>query len=221
VTVAAGTVSLVKGYEWLRKVCLVGGVVLLGFWFHSQISMINLANVAALQLPTVHQNLSWFVLLGGAILASIIVGNVYCATLCPFGALQELLYRIVPVRLAIGRQVHERSRLIKEIITWEIILGVLLVGKGTLCRYEPFDTVFAQHGDILNWMLVVLVLGSAVFIYRFWCRYFCGVGVILGLIGRVNPRRIRGECAFCFIETGAGPHGCKTCPRGPRREDRC
>jgi NosR/NirI family nitrous oxide reductase transcriptional regulator len=218
VLLVLGTVSLVKRYEWLRKVTLALGLVLLGFALHSQISMINVANVAALQWPVLHQNISWFVLFGGAALASIAVGNIYCATLCPFAALQEFLYRLIPVRLAVPRALHERSRLIKEIIAWEIILGVLLVGSGTLCRYEPFDTVFAQHGDLLAWLLAILVLGSSVFIYRFWCRYFCGVGVILSLVGRVNPRRARAECAFCFIETGAGPEGCGTCAQGRRGE---
>lgn len=219
VLLALGTVSLVKRYERLRKATLASGLVLLGFALHSQISMINFANVAALQWPALHGNISWFVLFGGAALMSVAVGNIYCAALCPFGAFQEFLHRLIPVRLAVPRALHERSRLIKEIIAWEIILGVLLIGSGTLCRYEPFDTVFARHGDLLAWLLAIIVLSSSIFIYRFWCRYFCGVGVILNLVGRINPRRARAECAFCFIETGAGPEGCKRCARGRRGEE--
>jgi len=43
------------------------------------------------------------------------------------------------------------------------------------------------------WVSLVLILVTSLFIERFWCRYFCVVGMALHLMGRLGLRRKRGS----------------------------
>ncbi|MCB1725133.1 MAG: 4Fe-4S binding protein [Gammaproteobacteria bacterium] len=140
--------------------------------------------------------------------------GVYCGWLCPFGALQELLYR-AGQRLGIrGRElptvVHERLLALKYVVLIGLF-GLFLQSLVLAERYaevEPFKTVFALHfareWPFVVYALVLLVLG--LFIRKAFCRYLCPLGAALTFPSRFRIfdwLRRRKECG----------RPCQTCAR--------
>ncbi len=115
-------------------------------------------------------------------------GRVFCAGVCPFGALQELVnvknYRLPrPVAVTL------------EMIPWiYLIFAVLYAATRSsfiLCRFDPFIGIFRLGGDI-GWILVGAgFLVAAVFTGRPFCRFLCPYGALLSLFSRVSVWKVR------------------------------
>jgi polyferredoxin len=69
---------------------------------------------------------------------------------------------------------------------------VILSGSQEILRYEPFAMAFSLRGTYLMWASLILILAASLVIDRFWCRYFCVVGMALSLLGKLGLRRTRG-----------------------------
>ncbi|MES0329229.1 MAG: 4Fe-4S binding protein, partial [Dehalococcoidales bacterium] len=52
----------------------------------------------------------------------------------------------------------------------------------TVSVFEPWNALFSLYGDPLQWLLVVLTLVVATFVYNFWCYYLCPVGATMDII---------------------------------------
>ena len=112
----------------------------------------------------------------------------YCGWLCPFGALQELtnrlacLARIPQWRLPFG--LHERLWPIKYVI-FLALFALFLQDPAEAVRgaeVEPFKTAIILKFD-RAWPYVLFalaMLAPGLFIERFYCRYVCPLGALLG-----------------------------------------
>jgi ferredoxin len=117
------------------------------------------------------------------ILFALLFGRVFCAGVCPLGALQELVnvksYRLSPsLSLALG------------VLPWiYLIFAVLFAVTRTgfiICRFDPFIGIFRLGGDIGMIVFGVLLLVASVFTGRPFCRFLCPYGALLGLFSRVS-----------------------------------
>lgn len=131
--------------------------------------------------------------------------GVYCGWLCPFGALQEHLFRLGQ-RLGIkGRElptvVHERLLALKYIIMLGLF-GLSLHSLRTaelVAEVEPFKTVFMLR-FVREWPFVVYALAFlmlGLFIRKAYCRYVCPLGAALTFPSRFRIfdwLRRRKEC---------------------------
>jgi NosR/NirI family nitrous oxide reductase transcriptional regulator len=139
---------------------------------------------------------------------------VYCGWLCPFGALQELLYR-AGQRLGIRDRelptvVHERLLALKYLV----LLGLFALSLQSLAtaelvaEVEPFKTVFALR-FLREWPFVLyalILLAFGLIIRKAFCRYLCPLGAALTFPGRFRIfdwLRRRKECG----------RPCQTCAR--------
>ena len=187
---------LVQHPKFLSRVrtwFLIWTVLFVGWYTLAQLSVVN---VLTFIVAIIH-GFSWdnflidpmlFLLWGFVAMTLLLWGRgVYCGWLCPFGALQELLFRL-GARLGIKSyefpdSVHQRLWAIKYLI----LLGLFgislqsLVYAERLAEVEPFKTAFTLR-FMREWGFVVYALSLLViglFIRKFYCRYLCPLGAAL------------------------------------------
>jgi len=193
---------------WLRRrralwLLAIAALVYFGFYRHGCICAIgSIQNVALAIADTSYTipitAIGFFSL---PILFSLLFGRVFCGSICPLGAMQEL----VIVRAArIPRQLVAPLSLLRYVY---LGLAILLAVTGTafiICRYDPFIGLMRLGGSpgMLIFGGVFLLLGTV--IARPYCRFLCPYGAILGLCSKVAwkqttiaPRNDCIDCKFC------------------------
>ncbi|MBN1793854.1 MAG: 4Fe-4S binding protein [Candidatus Omnitrophica bacterium] len=194
----------------LRYVILCISVVYFGFLAGEFLSLSHLRTLLTLELPVFAYTYFWFFYTGFIIILTGFYGRVYCGYLCPFGALQEIVYAAVPnTKLIIPRRIDRRLKYIKYSLLAVILSASFVIPTVDLSRYEPFVTGFRLRGGILDWVLVSSVLAIGVFVIRFWCRYFCPTGAALALLSRFSVFSLRMEQTNCS-RCGACGLACET-----------
>jgi polyferredoxin len=138
------------------------------------------------------------------ILFTLLFGRVFCAGVCPLGALQELVnvksYRLSKsLTLALG------------LIPWiYLIFAIWFAVTRTsfiICRFDPFIGIFRLGGDIGMITFGGLLLVASVFTGRPFCRFLCPYGAILSLFSRVSvwKMRLTPSCINCELCHNACP----------------
>ena len=145
--------------------------------------------------------------LGALLLFGVLLGRGVCAFLCPFGLIQELLYKIPTPKLNKSKRTRRVSLLKYAVLMVFVLLLPLLflardgVSVPAFCKYIcPAGTLEgglplvlananlqAQAGALFVWkvgLLAVIVITS-VFIYRTFCRFLCPLGAIYSLFNRI------------------------------------
>lgn len=155
------------------------------------------------------------------LVAALFYGRVFCGSVCPIGAVQELVCLrpvLLPTwldrTLALGRHVY-------------LTVAVLLAASGMwflICRTDPVVSLFRMSGvwDVL--VFGAILLGIGVFIGRPYCRFFCPYGVVLGWCSRLASRRVSvtpGDCSRCRLCETSCPYQAILAPTAPpTREQR-
>ena len=177
----------------LRYGYLVYTVVFIGWYSLAQLSIVNVLTFTS----SITQGFSWgtfmidpmIFILWSFVAATILLWGrgVYCGWLCPFGAIQEIVYKIGE-KLHVNSYefpaaVHERLWAIKYIIMLGLF-GVSLQSLSQaelLAEVEPFKTAFSLHFH-REWDYVFYAVGLiliSVLNRKFYCRYICPLGAAL------------------------------------------
>lgn len=173
--------GIYRKYNKWRPWVLLGSVVFLGFTLNAALSLQNIAGLVSGNRPSLLERPFWYILTFGVLALTLLGGkNFYCSWLCPFGGLQEGLYK----GLGFAKfQVSSRVRLLAQRLRWGIIwvalMAALLLNRPAVAGFEPFAIAFGGDGNIGQWLILCLVLLSCILIYRIWCRFFCPVGAVL------------------------------------------
>jgi hypothetical protein len=170
----------------LRWSSLLLGLLLLGFWQGVYLSTATAVNILLWRWPPFSEHLLWYALVAFALGSALLWRNVYCARMCPFGALQEILNLLSPRSLPAAPDEDRRARNLRIVFLWLVVIAVFLFDRMPAANYEPFSTAFDFKGSPLRWALLAAVLVLALFRHRFWCRYFCPTGLWLQLLGRMR-----------------------------------
>lgn len=167
----------------LREATLLGSLIFIGFKFNSAVSMTNIASLLMGYLPPIRQYIFWYLLLVAIpILIFVTRKNIYCYWLCPFGAAQEIAAKIGNGKVHCSRELDLKLGKIKYFLAYASLLLALIFQTPGLAGYEPFATLFGLKGFGVMWFILPTVLFTSLFINRFWCRYFCPVGVSIELL---------------------------------------
>lgn len=178
---------------YLRTGFLIYTVFFIGWYSLAQLSIVNVFTF----INSFMHGFSWdnylidpmmFLLWGFVALTVLLWGRgVYCGWLCPFGAMQELIFRIgehfkIPV-FEFPEVVHERLWAIKYILLLGLFAVSLqsLVMAEQLAEVEPFKTAVTLH-FMREWSYVIYAVGLlliSAFNRKFYCRYICPLGAAL------------------------------------------
>ena len=172
-----------------------------------------------------------FYVLGMLMLFGILLGRVVCGFLCPFGLLQDLLYKIPAKKLNVPGKVDKCLRYLKYVVLFllVILLPTLIrdeFGFGTtyFCKYVcPAGTLGGgipllikneglrqTIGALFQWKLTVLIviLVLAILIYRPFCKYLCPLGAFYSFFHKFSLYRLSGDKEQC-VDCGACERACK------------
>ena len=133
-------------------------------------------------------------------------GRVFCAGVCPLGAIQELT-GFSPLKL------NKRVEIILASIPF-IYLALALLFASTnsqfiICRYDTFVGIFRLNASYTMIIFGVLLLLAGVFVNRPYCRFLCPYGVLLNVFSRFAGRHLTitpAECINCRLCENVCPY---------------
>ncbi len=142
------------------------------------------------------------------LLFALFFGRVFCAAVCPLGAIQDAV--VIKNAVKVPKWLNSGLTMIPYVY---LSVAVLLAATGAtfiICRYDPFVSFFRRSGDgnLLIFGGFFLVLG--VFVARPYCRYFCPYGVVLKWMSIFSRKRVTitpTECIKCRLCEDSCPFG--------------
>ena len=150
----------------------------------------------------------WYV--GGILLLySVLFGRMICGWVCPFGLIQELLYKIPTPKLKKSPATRLLSWLKYVILVFFVFIIPIMyafrdIPLPAFCKYIcPAGTLeggigllsnkvnasyFAMLGPLFTWkfLLMVSIIVGSVFAFRCFCRFLCPLGGLYGLFNKMS-----------------------------------
>ncbi len=162
--------------------------------------------MAAICDPTYGVPLTVLAFFAAPLLFALLFGRVFCAAVCPLGAIQEAV-AIKPVKVPPAVE--------KVLSVFPFIylgLAMLSVGMGAgflICQYDPFVGFF-RLGASFNMVIfggLMLLLG--IFVARPYCRFLCPYGVLLNWCSKLSRRHAvitPSDCIQCNLCVDSCPY---------------
>ena len=165
-----------------------------------------------------------YYVLGLLIFFGALLGRTVCGFLCPFGLLQDLLYKI-PFIKKNRFKADKYLRYLKYIVLVVMVIILPFIFKLTpvYCKYLcPSGTVSglllsvadskvaSQLGKLFTWkfsILCLLIIGSLI-VFRPFCKYLCPLGAIYGFFNKVSLYNLSCDKDKC-VNCGACAKVCK------------
>jgi Fe-S-cluster-containing hydrogenase component 2 len=142
--------------------------------------------------------------------AALLFGRVFCAGVCPLGAIQELVtLRAVEVPARLDKALGSLKWAYLGLAIYYAVLPAV-ERDFLICRFDPFVGLFRFTGAA--WLLMTggAFLLAGVFVGRPYCRWLCPYGALLSAFSRyawrsfsITPDREL-DCGLC---QGACPYG--------------
>lgn len=207
--------SFLRKNSTLRWVTLAYTLFYLGFYNGTFLSVSHITNGIKLGPSLFLNDLPLLLIVVFTIITTLFWGRVFCSSLCPFGALQDFITRIMPKKWQreLPQAIHDKALYIKYGILAMLIVTSLTFSELSLFQYfEPFGTIFYISRSMVLWGILAAFLLASMFISRFYCRYACPLGAALGVTSFLSPFRIKRvqQCEVCKVCE-------KSCPTGAIR----
>lgn len=184
-------------------------VYIIGVLLHGQPSVVNIYAIKKLEtfLWDPYLCIGWIMIL----LTIFLWGkSIFCGWICPFGALQEILFKIRSIilndrSLEFSDNVFDKIRYLRYFILFFLLFIAIFYGVATaevFSEIEPFKTIWSV--GLLNrpWyvsLYTIMLLIISIFTYRFFCRILCPLGAFLSALSFFTIFRLkrRNSCGFC------------------------
>ena len=169
-------------------------------------------------------SISYYVF-GIMILIGALLGRLVCGLLCPFGFVQDLLYKIPTPKFKIPEKIDRPLRALKYIIllVFVILLPMFLTNQfglgapyfcklicpaGTLGGALPLlatnEGLRATIGFLFFWKLSILIVivALSIFTYRPFCKYICPLGAFYSFFNKIGFYKmefVSDKCVNCGL----------------------
>jgi formate hydrogenlyase subunit 6/NADH:ubiquinone oxidoreductase subunit I len=196
-----------KQVRWPVILTSIFSVAYFGFFRNGCVCSIGTVQNVALALGNTGFTIPLFVLLLFIlpIIFALFFGRVFCAGVCPLGALQEV----------VNVKNYKLSRTVTSVLSvfpW-FFLGFAVLFAITnsgfiICRYDPFVGIFRMRGEFPLILFGVILLIFSIFTGRPFCRFICPYAPILSLFSRVSFWKVKitkKECINCDLCHNACP----------------
>lgn len=176
----------------LRSWVLLVSVIFIGFVLNASLTYSNYVNLISGNLPNFLERPVWYLMVPGILLVTVLWGkNVYCSWLCPFGAVQEGIFRGLNLwTFTPSQKIQSMSRSYRWPILWFVAMITLIGNHPGAASYEPFSVFFDGRGNWAQWAIMGIVVIMSITLLRFWCRNFCPVGTILDYATQLKHRLV-------------------------------
>ena len=186
-----------------------------------------------------------YYVVGIILLYGLLFGRWICGFLCPFGLVQDLLHKIKTPKVRKSKATRVLSYFKYVVLVFFALIfpliyagyefplpgfckyvcpaGTLEGAVGLLSNPEN-ENMLGMLGPLFTWkfLLMVVFLVGSVFLYRFFCRFFCPLGALYGLFNRISLVGVkldREACTDCGLCAGkckmdirrVGDHECIQC----------
>lgn len=161
-----------------------------------------------------------FYVIGVLMVVGSLMGRFVCGWLCPFGLVQELVYKMPFVKKIKKVPFDRQLRYLKYVIFVVFVVGmpILITGIGGIgdpwfCKLIcPSGTLLAgiplmlsnpalrqAAGLLFGWkmMVLILILVLSLMICRPFCRYLCPLGAVYGIFNRFSLYRYEVDAVKC------------------------
>ncbi len=146
--------------------------------------------------------------------------GMFCGWMCPYGSLQELVYKLAGAlglkrfqRHLLPQHVHDRLKWLKYVI-FAVLLAVSFFSMGLaekMAEVEPFKTTFLVGVWNRTWPFVtfwVVLFAAALLFERPFCKYLCPLGAALAVPSTFRWWGLKrkaecGPCAACAVGCGS------------------
>ncbi|RKX44118.1 MAG: 4Fe-4S ferredoxin [Verrucomicrobia bacterium] len=160
------------------------------------------------------RNMAYTMWIGLLILAlTPFLGRFFCGWICPLGTLFHIASRLLRPR-KVAERIRQNLRHPAQVCKYLLLIALLLSAGFGFMQVGLFDpialltrtaTALASPGMRAGWLLIalftVLLLLNA-WRPRFWCRYICPLGALLGTASRLMPGGIvrdKEKCTDCGL----------------------
>jgi NosR/NirI family nitrous oxide reductase transcriptional regulator len=137
---------------------------------------------------------------------ALLFGRVFCAGVCPLGAIQELTG---------FKQVRVNKNVEKVLASIPFVylgLAVLFAATGSeflICRFDPFVGIFRRDAPYTMVIFGSLLLIVGIYVNRPYCRYLCPYGVLQNVFSRFSVKHVTispAECRNCRLCESGCPY---------------
>lgn len=156
-----------------------------------------------------HLHLSDLVLLLASVVLGLSLGGAFCGWICPFGAVQEWLYRLrarlFPRKISVPPKLDRYLRYFRYVVLSAILMLTWSLGEFFFGEYCPWNAVWQIGSEELaigGAVVLGLVVLGGLAVERAWCRYACPLGAVLGLANKIAPVRLERtemSCKSCSL----------------------
>ena len=178
-----------KKIRWMRTVVLVLNTAVTGFWCGQFLSfsilrgMVQNGTDFMLYLPTV------VMLILAIIMPYFKKKNYYCLWMCPYGSLQELVWKLPVPKLKLGAKAIKIMHHVRHGIL-ALLIVLLWAGVGmTVLEYEPFSAFIVVTAAPAVMVLAGVFVVLGIFIPHPWCQCCCPVGAVLNLAEKTRKKK--------------------------------
>lgn len=154
-------------------------------------------------------------------LYGMLFGRFICGWLCPFGLIQELLYKIKTPKLKKNKFTKVLSYFKYVIlVVFVFVIPIAYAFRDTpfpaFCKYicpagtlegglsllanKVNDSYFSMLGPIFTWkfLLMISIIVACIFIFRMFCRFICPLGALYGLFNKISFFGIKLDNSKCI-----------------------
>ncbi|HOE62424.1 MAG TPA: 4Fe-4S binding protein [Candidatus Sumerlaeota bacterium] len=151
-----------------------------------------------------------FFAIGTLLLIGVLVGRLFCGWVCPFGLLQDLLYRIPGKKFSLPAWASSIKYLI---LVFMVFLIPFFLGELTMfsfCRICPSATLQVSLPDIISsgtvrfsgammarWGVLAAVIYFAIKSSRSFCKAICPIGALMAVLNYISFWKIKLKSETC------------------------